>query len=206
MVYLKDGRRAEGIVTMEGESAVELETFMGPVKISKEQIDRISRSSGIENEELRRQWEKIREQDRKYLEKIKAKQREIPREDYQKATGHIVVDTIINGQFRANLLLDTGASTLSLSADMARRIGIDLNKPLPIVPIQLADGRVSSAAHVVLESVQVEGMEAKNVDAVIILDEQAGMGFYDGLLGMSFLNRFNFRVDYNQNKLILERR
>ncbi|MFH1398429.1 MAG: hypothetical protein ABIH27_07770 [Candidatus Omnitrophota bacterium] len=51
----------------------------------------------------------------------------------------------------------------------------------------------------------VQGVEAKEVDAAVLLDEVAGIKFKDGLLGMSFLKKFNFKIDQANNRVILER-
>jgi predicted aspartyl protease len=54
--------------------------------------------------------------------------------------------------------------------------------------------------------VKVENVEAEDVPAAVLTEAITRPGYEDGLLGMSFLNRFTFKVDYNSGKLILERR
>jgi len=71
--------------------------------------------------------------------------------------------------------------------------------------MQTADGRIIDAKFIILDSVSVEGLEVKNVEAVVLLEEST-MNVGDGLLGMSFLNRFNFQIDTVNKKLILEKR
>lgn len=43
------------------------------------------------------------------------------------------------------------------------------------------------------------------MDAAILLDDVAGINFKDGLLGMSFLKNFNFKIDQSNNRITLEK-
>jgi len=52
---------------------------------------------------------------------------------------------------------------------------------------------------------EVQGVVARKVDCAVLLDDTGDLGFGDGLLGMSFLKRFNFTVDQKQKKLTLEK-
>ena len=52
---------------------------------------------------------------------------------------------------------------------------------------------------------EVQGVVAKKVEAAVLLDDTGGLGFGDGLLGMSFLKKFNFKVDQREKKLTLEK-
>ena len=69
----------------------------------------------------------------------------------------------------------------------------------------MADGKQINAKQIVLDSIKVENVEAQGVEAAIILDEISDAGLQDGLLGMSFLKKFNFKVDQRNKKLILEK-
>ena len=100
--------------------------------------------------------------------------------------------------------MDTGASIMMLRKDVAKKLGLDLDTAKFDMQVQLADGRKVNAKYVVLESVKVQNSEALNVDAAVLLDE-ADISFGEGLLGMSFLSRFNFKVDQKEKKLILEK-
>jgi clan AA aspartic protease (TIGR02281 family) len=102
--------------------------------------------------------------------------------------------------------LDTGASLVVLRKNIAQKLGIDLRNVQSDLKMQLADGRQVNVKSLVLESIKVQNAEAKNVEAAVILDEETqGSEFYDGLLGMSFLRKFNFKIDQKEKKLILEK-
>jgi predicted aspartyl protease len=139
--------------------------------------------------------------------------------------GSIYVNVLLNGSVRANLVLDSGASIVMLSKRLAGELGMDLAK-MEKGTAKVADGRTVENALGVLESVRVQkyvvkdtsegqtaGVEAKHVEAAFLLDEtpipiREGDKLAvaeDGLLGMSFLKRFKFNIDYNNKKLTLER-
>ena len=111
----------------------------------------------------------------------------------------------MNNKVQAALVLDTGASVILLRKEVALKLGINLENVKPDSNIIVADGRKVNAKYITLDSVKVENVEAVKVDAAIILDEIGDIGFQDGLLGMSFLQRFNFKVDQRDKRLILER-
>ncbi len=101
---------------------------------------------------------------------------------------HIVVETVVNGQ-RAALLLDTGASFVSLSSSFANKAGIEATANSHI-KLQTANG-VVSAKTAVAETVAVGAAKAQGVTVVI---HDSGSSGIDGLLGMSFLARFDLKL------------
>jgi clan AA aspartic protease (TIGR02281 family) len=205
ILYLKNGRSIEGIIKSEDSQNIELEVSGGTVKFDKNQIERIVKTSHRELESLRQKWET---QKRGVEEKITSQRMEEeskPREvKFSKESRGIVLSVTLNKKVEATLILDTGASLIMLRRDIAGELGINLDRVTPDMKVQLADGRQVNAKHIVLDNVKVENVEAKNVEAAILLEETGSLGF-DGLLGMSFLNRFNFRIDQKEKKLILEK-
>ena len=116
-------------------------------------------------------------------------------------SGHVVVTATINGRTRARLLLDTGATTVSISEDLARRAGIS-TESLPRFPVRLADGETIDVPPVLLSSVQVGESKVNQVPAVV-LPRAPGPGV-DGLLGMSFLRHYLVELDPANGKLVLK--
>ena len=100
--------------------------------------------------------------------------------------GHFVVDAQVNGG-HMRLLVDTGATLVSLSAADARRLGIDYTKGEPGYSI-VADGRRVPTYRLKLDSVAIGGLMLYNVEASV---GEGGMAY--GLLGMSFLSRTEMR-------------
>lgn len=212
-LYLKNGRSVEGFIKGEDADSVNLDVGLGTVGFRKIDIDNIYRSNQVESELLRQKWEKqrisrIRKQEeeskaeaaRAKEESLKPKEVLVSRKD-----GHIFVQARLNDKIPAELLLDTGASFVLLSNEIGKKLGVDKDKKKSIIKMQVADGRQVNAQYILLESLKVQGVEAKKVDAAVLLDDAAGINFKDGLLGMSFLKNFNFKIDQSNNRITLEK-
>ena len=101
--------------------------------------------------------------------------------------GHFIAPGKINDLSIA-MLVDTGASMITLSSQDARRLGIDYKNGQQGFSAT-ANGRVA-VYQVRLNSVKVGDIELSQVDAVI---QEQGLPF--ALLGMSFLNRTQMQRD-----------
>ena len=103
--------------------------------------------------------------------------------------GHFAVTGEVDG-VDVRFLVDTGATTIALSARDARRIGFTDDDLDYTQPIMTANGR-AFAAPVTMESVSVGGIERRNVAASVAALAQS-------LLGMNFvgsLASFEIRGD-----------
>ena len=100
----------------------------------------------------------------------------------------------INGRFAGNFIVDTGATLVVLSRATAERLGVDLNRA-PSLLAQTANG-VGRGSAIMLDRVEVQGARTERVTAVAV----DGLGKLDGLLGMSFLSRF----DLHRSRNVLE--
>ena len=101
------------------------------------------------------------------------------------AAGHFLTTGNVNGT-TIRFIVDTGASTISIGASDARRIGIDPSKG-KMGYSQTANG-VTQVSLVKLNSVRVGDIVLNNVDATV---HQQDLPF--ALLGMSFLNRMEMQ-------------
>ncbi len=101
--------------------------------------------------------------------------------------GHFYTTGVINGT-SVRLLVDTGATMISLGASDARRIGLDPAKGQRAVT-NTANGQVP-VAKVTLDTVRVGEITLHNVDALVHPNEMPIV-----LLGMSFLNRMEMQRD-----------
>jgi aspartyl protease family protein len=110
--------------------------------------------------------------------------------------GHFMTQGAINGR-SVNFMLDTGATTVALSAADAQRIGLDFSKGQP-VRVNTANG-VAQGWRVRLNSVRVGDVEVYDVEAIV---SQQPMPYV--LLGNSFISRFSMRRDTDQ--MVLEKR
>lgn len=100
----------------------------------------------------------------------------------RQADGHFYTDADIGGA-SIRLMVDTGASTIALSADDARSLGLDWNASELRHVGRGVNGDVLGKP-VQLQSVTVGDLQLDNVEAVIVPD-----GLDVSLLGQSFLSR-----------------
>lgn len=110
--------------------------------------------------------------------------------------GHFITSGSINGK-ATQFLVDTGATSVALSLDEARRMGINHE--------QSERGHASTANGVVpiwrvrLRSVRIQGVEVHDVEAAVV-----PTGMPHVLLGNSFLTRFQMKRE--NDTLTLTRR
>lgn len=98
-------------------------------------------------------------------------------------------------------VLDTGASMVAITTKLATELGLTPTAGQPKIELHTAKGSIQVPV-IRLRSIRVGAARLANVQAVI-LDSLEGA---DGLLGLSFLNRFNVDINHNDNKLLLSRR
>jgi aspartyl protease family protein len=104
-------------------------------------------------------------------------------------TGHSwIVKATINGRLTGRFLLDTGATFCVVTPDAAKRLRLKPSNEL--VKLRTANGLVE-APRVELASVQVGSTRAVGVAAVVQGAVEAPL---DGIIGLSFLNRFSYAI------------
>lgn len=111
--------------------------------------------------------------------------------------GHYHLTATVNGA-PVRFVVDTGASTLALAPDDARRAGIDPDRLAYAGQARTAGGMVATAA-VRLGSLRIGDVEDRAVAAMVI-DADPGVS----LMGMDYLSRFA-RVRIEGGTLVLER-
>jgi len=107
--------------------------------------------------------------------------------------GHFTVKAEVNGA-ATTMIVDTGASTIVLSPEDAKRAGIDVSRLNFTVPVITANGR-TVAAKVRLNTVAVGPLQREDVDALVAEPKALN----ESLLGMSFLGRlrsYEFSGDF----------
>jgi len=222
MAYLTNGRKMECLLKTQGKDTVELEVEVGTIRLRSSEISRIERFSEAENRAMLKEWEehKIKADiARRAWQQAEAARKEqelsrkesIPRQvDTTYENGHMIANARINGKVDTRLLIDTGASIVVMSRNIGEKLGLITSsdtqdgKGVNSVELSLADGRKVKAKYVMLESVSIQDARANNVEAAIMLDGKVDMP-YDGVLGMSFLRRFNVQFNNKENRLILEK-
>jgi clan AA aspartic protease (TIGR02281 family) len=105
--------------------------------------------------------------------------------------GSMYVDVSV-GNKTARMVLDSGATLVSLPATTATELGINIPADARKMQLIMADGRTIDARAVTLARVRVGEFEATNVEAAIL--DAAATGA-EPLLGMSYLSNFKFEID-----------
>jgi len=98
-------------------------------------------------------------------------------------------------EVKANFILDTGASTCTVSPGLADRLNIrpdDVKKSLA----QGIGGAVFVVGHAKLDYVAVGPNRKYDMDISVIKSGQA-----DGLLGMNFLRELRYHIDFNTSTI-----
>jgi aspartyl protease family protein len=111
--------------------------------------------------------------------------------------GHFVAQGLVNGRNSVQFLIDTGATSVTLSEQESRRMGLDLSGAQRIIA-STANGQVD-AYRTTLDSIRIQDVMIYNVEATIVPNAMPYV-----LLGNSFLTRFQMRRDNDQ--LTLEKR
>ncbi len=100
--------------------------------------------------------------------------------------GHFQADVQVNGA-TLDMLVDTGASSVVLSFEDARRAGIDTGALTFSLPVMTANGQ-AMAAPVDLADIAIGPITRKGIRAVVTKEGQLDQS----LLGMSFLSTLDF--------------
>lgn len=230
-IYLNNGRSISGIISRESNASVELETSGGSMIISRSQIKRINRISPETLTELKNKWKEHKamlEANKKVFEesrekRLKAYGEQVKEEAIYNMSAHyeenevkitrdpvskaMLVDTMLNGEIKAMLMVDTGADIMVLSKEIGGKLGVDMSpeSEKDIQELRVTGGKTIKVRIIVLKSVAIEKVEEKDVLAAVLLEESTSMDIKDGLLGRSFLDRFSIKVDTNKMSMTLQK-
>lgn len=111
--------------------------------------------------------------------------------------GHYITNFRLNGR-NVEALVDTGATTVAINYETARRIGLMLTEADFKYTVNTANG-TTKAASVMIDSIEVGRIQVRNVRAGVLRDNALS----GTLIGMSFLNKLkSFQV--SNGRLTLE--
>jgi len=110
----------------------------------------------------------------------------------------VLVDARINGGRSVRLILDTGASSTTITPRALSALGVDMSRARP-AEVRGVTG-TAQALVVQLESIEVGAAKA---GPLWILAHDAAMTQGDGLLGRDFLDRFIVTLDPRERVVIL---
>lgn len=111
------------------------------------------------------------------------------------ADGHFYADVTVDGG-SAEMMVDTGASIVALTADDADAAGVQWSED-EVRPVARGANGTVLGVPVVLDRVQLGELEAEQIEAVVIPE-----GLDISLLGQSFLSKIQ-RVEIEQDRMVL---
>ena len=112
-----------------------------------------------------------------------------------------VVTVVVNQQIAGNFFVDERAEYTILSERLAAQLGIQLSPRTSAIHFQF-DGRWYAAPLVNLPSLQIGGLEVRNLPTLIW--NLAAYPDLDGVLGRSFLKHFQLEFRHDEHLLVLE--
>jgi clan AA aspartic protease (TIGR02281 family) len=110
------------------------------------------------------------------------------------------VSVVVNGKYPQEMVLDSGASLISLPPAVAAKLGLKPTEKDPRIILQLADGSEIDGRLMKLASVRVGKFSVENVECAVLGE---GAVAAEPLLGMSFLEHFKFEIDSAGRKLTM---
>ena len=110
----------------------------------------------------------------------------------------MVVDVTLNDRVSAPFVVDTGASDVSIPAELANQLGIRIGPETPYRRYTTANGIIAKPV-VMLDSVQAGEARLEQVRASVSSSMEVG------LLGGAFFNNFTFQIDPASNLIAVTR-
>jgi predicted aspartyl protease len=103
--------------------------------------------------------------------------------------GNVMVEVKVNGQGPFNFLLDTGADTMVISPNLAKKLGIDTNKALKTQVTGFCG--LENARKIKLNQFNLQKHQANQLDGVILESNNIfNILGIDGIVGQNFLNQY----------------
>ncbi|MCA9080543.1 MAG: retroviral-like aspartic protease family protein [Planctomycetaceae bacterium] len=116
-------------------------------------------------------------------------------------TFHVAV--IVNGKHQEQMVVDSGASFVSLPFAMAQKLGIKVNEEEDeTITLKIANGDEIYGYPKTIPSLKVGKFTVENVECVVLESLAAEA---EPLLGMSFLGNFKFEINSSEKSLSLMR-
>ncbi|MEQ1531716.1 MAG: retroviral-like aspartic protease family protein [Methylococcales bacterium] len=107
---------------------------------------------------------------------------------------------LINNKLSGHFAVDTGATSVVLSYDFANRLNIPY-KNWRVLLTRTANG-IGKGYVGHLDQISIQGISAKHIEVVV----SENMGDLDGLLGLSFLNRFDIHMNASEGFIQLKQK
>lgn len=116
---------------------------------------------------------------------------------FKPGSEQIPVTAVLSSDVQQSFVVDTGASMVTIPSATAQKLGLTSNRSTVRRQVHTAGGTIEAEA-VVLPSIELDGWQLDNVEALVLdLPNQPNVG----LLGLNYLRRF--RMDLNSERGVL---
>jgi clan AA aspartic protease (TIGR02281 family) len=112
--------------------------------------------------------------------------------------GTFLVSVLIDGKHTKEMVVDSGATAISLPFAMAKEMGLEPDSTDRKVRVSLADGSEVEGYLKTIPSVRVGKFTVEDVECIVLSPVAVKA---PPLLGMSFLGNFKFEIDKNKAEL-----
>jgi aspartyl protease family protein len=138
---------------------------------------------------------------RKEEESQRVKRFEIPYKAYEGTARRIIINVTINGSVTAPMALDTGATGMIISPELADTLSL-LNKSK--LQLWITAGGIGGAVPAILtiiDTVQVGGAEDHFIPTTITTIRSDA---FSGLIGMDFMANYNIEIDTTKHVVVFK--
>ena len=113
----------------------------------------------------------------------------------------LVVEASINQRLSGRFIVDTGATYCVIGKDLARDVSLTGRKDGQKIRVGTANGVVEATLG---EARRIDVGDAVARDVPVAVMEEPPLAGFDGIIGLSFLQRFKYSVDSERNVLRLD--
>ena len=114
--------------------------------------------------------------------------------------GTMLVKAMINGNYSKDMHLDSGTSLIVLPDKVAKEMAVVIPSDAKTIKMKIGDGSIIDGKLITLPSVRVGKFEVENVECAVLGENYKEA---EPSLGMSFLEKFNFKIDPDLRKLTM---
>jgi clan AA aspartic protease (TIGR02281 family) len=108
------------------------------------------------------------------------------------------VNVKLNNSITQQMVVDSGASFVTLTSESAAQLGVTPGDGDPVIRLTVANGKTVDAHLIHLKSIRLAQFTVENVDCAVLPASVSGAV---DLLGDTFLRHFTYRMDMNAGEL-----
>jgi hypothetical protein len=134
---------------------------------------------------------------------VTLKRFEVPYKAFEGRARRIIIPVTFNGSITVPMLLDTGATDIYISLNLADRLGLFKKQHGKLIVQARGIGGSVPAILTIIDRVSVRGAKAKCVPARINITHVLS-GAFEGLVGMDFMGNYNISIDTRKHVVTFE--